>query len=237
MSKQVLGRIPVDKIDTPVANPRFEPRDLDDLVQSIKGVGILEPLICVVSTPGRVRLVCGLRRFTAATIAGLKEVPAVVHAAMSDQQELAISLVENLHRKDLSPVERGEAFVKLHDSGLTYRAVAQMVGLSHLTVATSVAIATRLIPEAQDACHRGDLTQAQAWELSKQPVELQRAMFLGERLQRPKRIGGPGRRSKAESALRSALAAINQGRPDVALECAEEAVAELRKRQKIRAVS
>lgn len=216
-------RIPIGLIDPPVANPRFEAQDLEQLAESIKGVGILEPLVCVAVGDDRVRLVAGLRRYSAAKLIGLTDVPALVHARMTDREELAVSLVENLHRKDMTPVERGAAFVKLHDAGLTYREIARMVGLSHLTVHIAVSIATKLIPEAREACHIGEITQQAAWEMSKLPVALQRSMFLGERLTVKADDRGK-RRAKAEVALRAALTAYRMGDKVQALDLARQAV-------------
>lgn len=216
-------RIPIGLIDPPVANPRFEAQDLEQLAESIKGVGILEPLVCVAVGDDRVRLVAGLRRYSAAKLIGLTDVPALVHARMTDREELAVSLVENLHRKDMTPVERGAAFVKLHDAGLAYREIARMVGLSLMTVGIAVSIATKLIPEAREACHAGELTQTEAWELSKLPESLQRAMFLGERGDMIKVVPKRGR-SKAETALRAALTAIRLGDRLGALDLTRQAV-------------
>jgi ParB/RepB/Spo0J family partition protein len=93
------------------ANVRKSPGDVGDLVESIKEKGILEP---VLARPigGRYELVVGSRRFEAAKIAGLKKLPAVVRA-MTDEEAIIVSLVENIQRRDIEPEEEYDAIVAL----------------------------------------------------------------------------------------------------------------------------
>ena len=243
----ILLRVAVDSIDPPTANPRFEASDLDELVESIKGVGILEPRIGVALGVGseRVRLVAGLRRFTAANRAGLTHVPMIVYPHLEERQELAISLVENLHRKNMSPVESGEAFKKLCETGMTQRQVAAMVGISDFNVNHCIQIATKLVPSVRDACHRGEITQTQAFDLTKWPPKMQVAMLANigrarahdAEEKRNARASGVtesrsgSSRGECESALRGALIALAAKDYSTSLSMAERACELLRERR------
>ena len=104
----------IAKISLPSKQPRrfFDPEKLEQLAESIRQHGILEPIL-VRSLPGDVyELVAGERRYRAAQLAGLKEVPIVVRE-LSDQEALQFALIENLQREDLNPVEETEGMLDL----------------------------------------------------------------------------------------------------------------------------
>lgn len=106
--------IAITKISLPSKQPRrfFDPEKLEQLAESIRQHGILEPIL-VRSLPGDVyELVAGERRYRAAQLAGLKEVPIVVRE-LSDQEALQFALIENLQREDLNPVEETEGMLDL----------------------------------------------------------------------------------------------------------------------------
>ncbi|TKI58118.1 ParB/RepB/Spo0J family partition protein [Brevibacillus antibioticus] len=112
----------------------FEQSAIDELAQSIKEHGIIQPLIVRKSIKGY-ELVAGERRLRAAKVAGLKEVPVVVKA-YTDQQLMEIALIENLQRENLNPLEEAEAYDKLishHD--YTQEQLAQKIGKSRPHVA------------------------------------------------------------------------------------------------------
>ncbi len=106
--------IAVDKIQLPKSQPRryFDPEKLDQLVQSVKEHGILEPLLVRPLGDGEYELVAGERRLRASQAAGLVEVPIVVRE-LDDRQALQVALIENLQRDDLNPVEETEAILQL----------------------------------------------------------------------------------------------------------------------------
>jgi ParB family chromosome partitioning protein len=103
----------IDKIRLPVKQPRryFDPEKLNQLVQSVKEHGILQPLL-VRAVNDEFELVAGERRLRAAKEAGLTEVP-IISKELSDIQTLQIALVENLQREDLNPVEETEGILEL----------------------------------------------------------------------------------------------------------------------------
>lgn len=106
--------ISLQQIVLPVSQPRryFDPEKLEQLTQSVKEHGILEPLLVRPFADERYELVAGERRYRAATAAGLTEVPVVVKE-LTDKQALQLALVENLQREDLNPVEETEGILQL----------------------------------------------------------------------------------------------------------------------------
>ena len=96
--------IPVDAISPSPLNPRSDLGEIGELAASITTLGIIQPLTVRPTHDGRYLLVAGERRYAAALIAGLTEVPAIVRE-IDDKTALAIALVENCQRRDLSPTE------------------------------------------------------------------------------------------------------------------------------------
>jgi ParB family transcriptional regulator, chromosome partitioning protein len=112
-SESPTATVNIDKICLPSQQPRryFDPEKLNQLVQSVKEHGILQPLL-VRAVNGEFELVAGERRLRAAKEAGLTEVP-IITKELSDLQTLQIALLENLQREDLNPVEETEGILEL----------------------------------------------------------------------------------------------------------------------------
>lgn len=110
----VAKLVAVDSIRLPTEQPRryFDPDKLEQLALSIKEHGILEPLLVRPLQQGDYELVAGERRYRAAQMAEITEIPVVVRE-LSDEEALQISLIENLHREDLNPVEETEGILLL----------------------------------------------------------------------------------------------------------------------------
>ena len=139
--------LPINDIEPNRKQPRkeFEPKALAELSDSIKEHGVLQPLLVRPMTDGSYRLVAGERRYRAARMAGLTEVPVTIRE-MSDEEESVFALIENLHREDLNAIEEAEGFRMLIDTyGLTQEQAAQRVGKSRPEVANSLRILT--LPE------------------------------------------------------------------------------------------
>jgi ParB family chromosome partitioning protein len=104
----------ISLIRLPQQQPRryFDPEKLEQLTISVKKLGILEPLLVRLLHPGEYELVAGERRYRAAQKAGLTEIPVVVRE-LTDEEALQLSLIENLQREDLNPVEETEAILQL----------------------------------------------------------------------------------------------------------------------------
>lgn len=162
LSKQRLFDIPVGLIDPNPHQPRhhIQEETLDDLVQSIKQHGILQPLI-VTKNGARFQIIAGERRFRSAQRLGLPSVPALVRDSR-ELEQLEVAIVENVQRQDLNPVEEAHAYQQLADEfGLTQEEIAKKVGKSRATVANALRVLS-LPPEMLTALREGKLTNSHA---------------------------------------------------------------------------
>ncbi len=117
---------------------RFNPKALEELVLSIKSQGVLQPLL-VTPDGANFTLIAGERRFRAARAAGLFSVPCRVLDHLSERDILEISLIENVQREDLNPVELGHGYQNLIDDlELTQAEVAERVGVDRVTVTNTI---------------------------------------------------------------------------------------------------
>ncbi len=149
------------KIDQLISNP-YQPRkdfgNLDELAQSIKEKGVIEPLI-VRPYNDKYQIICGERRYRASIIAGLKEVPCI-EKELTDKEMLEIALIENLHRKDLNCFEEAEALKKLsQEFNYTHTEIAEITGKSRSYITELISIAS--IPEnIKEFCRQADINSA-----------------------------------------------------------------------------
>ncbi|MBE3520176.1 MAG: ParB/RepB/Spo0J family partition protein [Firmicutes bacterium] len=154
--------IAVSEIDPNPFQPRreFNQESLEELAASVREHGVLQPLI-VRRVGSRFQLVAGERRLRAAQMAGLARVPAVVRT-LDDRQVMILSLVENLQREDLGPLEQAEAFRRLiEEFGLTQEQAAEQVGKSRSEVANTLRL-LKLEPEAKKLLEEGKITAGHA---------------------------------------------------------------------------
>ena len=161
-SKQRLFDIPLGLIGPNPHQPRHHVSDesLDDLVQSIKQHGILQPLM-VTKHDGRFQLIAGERRLRAAVRLGLPSVPAMVRDS-HELEQLELAIVENVQRQDLNPVEEAHAYQQLADEfGLTQEEIATKVGKSRATIANALRLLS-LPAEMLSALREGRLTGSHA---------------------------------------------------------------------------
>lgn len=162
-----LRMLPVGSV---VPNPnqprqRFEESALKELAGSIKAEGMIQPIVVRPSGEGRYELVAGERRWRAAQLAGLEEIPSLVRE-LDDAKSAEWALIENLQREDLNPIERAEAFQKLGQSfGLSHEQVAERVGLERSTV-TNLLRLLRLTPAVREMVSRGTLSMGQSRALA-----------------------------------------------------------------------
>lgn len=136
--RQGTGSIPIKAIRSAPAPARSEPRPelLEELVASIKATGVIQPLIVrpVPGLPHQFEVVAGERRFRAAQLAGLAEIPAIIRE-FNDQEALAVSLIENIQREELSPADEARALKRLiEEFALTHEQVAHAIGRSRAAV-------------------------------------------------------------------------------------------------------
>jgi len=132
------GSIPIRAVRAALQPTRGEPRPelLEELVASIKATGLIQPLIVrpVPGFPHQFEVVAGERRLKAAQLAGLAEVPAIIRE-FNDQEALAVSLIENIQREELSPADEARALKRLiEEFALTHEQVAQAIGRSRAAV-------------------------------------------------------------------------------------------------------
>ena len=133
------------------------PDSLQELVDSIREQGIFEPIV-VAKTPAGYQIIAGERRWRAAKILGLEEVPVVIKET-TPQGMLEMSIVENVQREDLNPIERAQAYKRLIDEfGLGTNEVARKVGKSAPTVSNTIRFLS--LPDAiKDALVAGVITE------------------------------------------------------------------------------
>jgi ParB family transcriptional regulator, chromosome partitioning protein len=136
----LLQELPVAAIEPNPNQPRvhFDEEALNELTESIRAVGVLQPILVRPLDGARYQLVAGERRWRAARRAGLPEIPAIVRTA-DDLSSVEHALVENLHRQDLSALEEAAAYQQLLDDfGLTHDEVARRVGKSRTTITNTL---------------------------------------------------------------------------------------------------
>ena len=160
--KRSLFLCGIEEIQPNAMQPRknFSDEQLQELVDSIKEKGILQPLM-VRRKGDRYELIAGERRWRAAQRAGMKEVPVLVKDA-SESEMLELSLIENIQREDLNPIEEAEAFKKLmEDFQLTQEEVSRKVGKDRTTVANTIRL-LKLPPEVKQSLAEGKISMGHA---------------------------------------------------------------------------
>jgi ParB family chromosome partitioning protein len=154
-------------IETLIPNPdqprkTFSQESLDELAESIRRHGLLQPLLVHEQEAGKYTIIAGERRYRAAQIAGLEQLPVIVRAQNDSDRHLELSLVENIQREDLDPIEEAQAYVKLMEiSGATQERVAEMVGKNRVTVANTIRL-LRLPEDIQAAIKQGTISSGHA---------------------------------------------------------------------------
>ena len=131
-----LKNIPLDLIQRGKYQPRadFDEAALEELASSIKSQGLMQPIVIRPIGPQKYEIIAGERRWRAAQIAGLDSIPAVIRM-VSDEAAIAMSLIENIQREDLNPIEEALALKRLQDEfKLTQQEVADAVGRSRTAV-------------------------------------------------------------------------------------------------------
>lgn len=131
-----LRTLSVDALQPGKYQPRqtMDPERLEELASSIKAQGLVQPVVVRAIGPGRYELIAGERRWRAAQKAGLSEIPALVKV-VADQAVVAMALVENIQREDLSPLEEAQALARLiEEFELTHQQAADAVGRSRAAV-------------------------------------------------------------------------------------------------------
>jgi len=162
LKEERFTELDLDQIKPNPAQPRrrFDPSSLAELAASIKTTGVLQPVV-VVPENGYYKIIVGERRWRAAQKAGLKKIPALIRNFTRIQQHEA-SLIENLQREDLNPIEIAQAYQKLiQDLHYTQQDLAEKVGKDRTSVANYLRL-LKLPPEVQDMLRQGQLSMGHA---------------------------------------------------------------------------
>ena len=155
--------VPITSISPNPNQPRktFDEESLNELAVSIKEQGIIQPLIVEEIVPGRYSIVAGERRFRAAEIAGLDKLPVII-MTLTEIQRIQMSLIENVQREDLNPIEEAYAYQYLiQRSNMTQEEVAAKVGKSRSAIANSIRL-LGLSDKLKDDVISGQLTAGHA---------------------------------------------------------------------------
>ncbi|MDR2477576.1 MAG: ParB/RepB/Spo0J family partition protein [Treponema sp.] len=152
-----------DKLVPNPGQPRknFDEAELRELADSIAEHGIIQPIIAAAVGDGSYIIIAGERRTRAARLAGLAEVPVIIRE-YTDQKRLEISLIENIQRTDLNPIEEAAAYKNLMDfSGLSQEEIAARVGKSRPTVANALRL-LKLSADVQKSLEQGIISPGHA---------------------------------------------------------------------------
>ena len=162
-SSEGLQVLPVDKIQRGIYQPRrdMDQPALEELANSIRAQGVIQPIVVRPVDMGRYEIIAGERRWRAAQLAGLTEIPTTIRD-VPDEAAIAMALIENIQREDLNPIEEAIALQRLMDEfELTQQKVAEAVGKSRTTV-TNLLRLMKLTPEAKRMLEYGDLEMGHA---------------------------------------------------------------------------
>lgn len=169
-----LQHLPLDLIQRGKYQPRrdIDPVTLEELAQSIRAQGVMQPIVVRAIGGGRYEIIAGERRWRASQQAGLEKIPAMVRD-ISDEAAIAMALIENIQREDLNPVEEAVALQRLQQEfQLTQQQVADAVGKSRVTISNLLRLIA-LPEEIKTLLSHGDLEMGHARALLGLPAEQQ----------------------------------------------------------------
>ena len=179
---EVLARLPLDLLQRGKYQPRTDMRQetLQELADSIKAQGVIQPIVVrPVGTPAvgesqRYEIIAGERRWRAAQLAGLGEIPAVIRA-IPDEAAIAVALIENIQRENLNPLEEARALERLiSEFELTHQEAADAVGRSRAGVSNLLRL-LELAPEVCERVERREIEMGHARALLALPSRKQQA--------------------------------------------------------------
>ena len=163
-----LAELPVAEVEPNPLQPRrsFGVAGLEEMAASIRRHGLLQPVVVSRASGGGYHLIAGERRWRAAKLAGLERIPALIREAVTDTDQLALALIENLQREDLTPIEEARAYHHLRSElGLSQEEIAKRVGKERSTVANALRL-LQLPLEVQTMVDAGELSAGHARTLA-----------------------------------------------------------------------
>jgi ParB family transcriptional regulator, chromosome partitioning protein len=138
--RHIGSMLPLAMIEPNAEQPRTTLGNIEELAASIREKGVLEPILVRTVEPNRYQIISGERRFRAAVLAGLDEIPAI-ELDVDDKETLEIALIENIQRKDLTPFEEAEGLLVLQQKfAYTHERISQVIGKSRTTVTETLLI-------------------------------------------------------------------------------------------------
>ena len=158
------GAVPIEQIIANRNQPRqnFNPKEMQELTDSIKANGILQPLTVRDLNDGKFELIAGERRLRSAREAGLETVPVYILSIEADVEMMEYALIENIQRVDLNPIEEAEGYAILCGKyNLAQEEIAKRVGKSRPAIANSLRL-LKLPPEIKSALKSGDISAGHA---------------------------------------------------------------------------
>lgn len=159
-----LRTIKLTQITPDPDQPRrhFDESGLSELTASIKEHGVLQPIVVIPQGEGRYQIVAGERRYRASQAAGKDSIPALVRT-LSAQHKLELSLIENIQRRDLNPLETATAYAKLRDQfNLTLEQIGGRVGGKSVSAISNTLRLLKLSESVKQAVAKGELSEGQA---------------------------------------------------------------------------
>jgi ParB family chromosome partitioning protein len=178
-SDKSVNEVSIENISANPYQPRteFESVELQQLSDSIKKHGVIQPLVVSSINDWKYQLIAGERRLRAAKMAGLSKVPVIVRS-FSQQQQLEVALIENIQRKDLKPLELAVAYQKLVDQfNLTHEKIGESVGKATSTI-TNILRLQNLTRKGKIALNDGVISEGHARTLLSLTDPLQQDKFL-----------------------------------------------------------
>ncbi len=172
-----INRLPLTALQAGKYQPRqkMEASALQELAESIREQGVMQPLLVRMVEPGKYEIIAGERRFRAASLAGLSEVPVLVSGA-NDQAAAAMALIENMQREDLNPLEESRGLARLiAEFGFTHEQAAKAVGKSRSAI-TNLLRLSQLAKTVQAMLLAGDIDMGHARALIPLPGASQVAL-------------------------------------------------------------
>jgi ParB family chromosome partitioning protein len=158
-----LRSLPIEYLKPSSFQPRkdIDPQRLQELADSIKAQGVVQPIVVRSIAENRYEIIAGERRWRAAQLAGLRELPVVLRE-VSDQTAIALALIENIQREDLNAMEEAESLKRLlSEFSMTHQEIADAIGKSRTTV-TNLLRLNELHPEVKLLVHDGSLEMGHA---------------------------------------------------------------------------
>ncbi|MDG9666506.1 ParB/RepB/Spo0J family partition protein [Hahella sp. CR1] len=180
----VLKELPVELIQRGQYQPRrdMDPESLEELAQSIRQQGVMQPIVVREIAPNRYEIIAGERRWRATQIAGKDKIPVIIRN-VPDEAAIAMALIENIQRENLNPIEEAMALQRLQDEfGLNQSQVAEAVGKSRPAIANLLRLLA-LHADVKTMLERGDMEMGHARALLPldEPTQLAAANAIVEK--------------------------------------------------------